>query len=100
MPYISKNLQEKVDPQIDKLFELFAFHGMNLGEGQEPKINYGLLEYIVFRFIQKIAILPEYQKFEFLNGLVGVLETTKLEFIRRILGPKEDLKLIENWKDE
>ena len=52
---------------------------------KEKTIDYGALEYCIFRLVQKLS--ETNRCFTVLNSLVGVLETTKAEIIRRILGP-------------
>lgn len=91
MPYISRYKQELLDELIDKLFT-------KLCNESSKEIDYGAVEYCIFRLLQKLAELN--MRFTNLNSLVGVLETTKAEVIRRLLGPYEDLKLIQNWKED
>jgi hypothetical protein len=90
MPYISKYHQSLLDPHIDKIHGLVA--------PDSDKIDYGALEYTIFRLVQLVA--NDKMKFANLNALVGTLETTKAEVLRRLLGPYEDLKLISSWKEK
>lgn len=88
MPYIKKEAQQLYDEQIEKLAATLS----------TPNIDYGHVEYVIFRIVQRLA--ESNMKFTNLNALIGVLETSKLEIVRRILGPKEDLSLIGNWAED
>lgn len=88
MPYIKREAQLKLDPEIDALLKKLCT--------TEHDYIAGEVEYCIFRLIQELS--REDMCFTTLNELIGVLETTKLEVTRRLLGPLEDLKLIEQWK--
>ena len=79
MPYIKKELREKLDDDIDVLISKI----MTIPPNEQD----GVVNYTVFRML-----LGLYEP----NRAMGVLESVKQEFYRRKIGPYEDQAILRN----
>ena len=84
MPYISKDLRDKLDKDVESLIDKL---------NSEPEdVQDGELNYVVSRLLHGIYPL----RYRHINRAVGVLECAKLEFYRKIAGPYEETAIEKN----
>jgi len=88
MPYITKDVREKLDGEISNLIS--SFNSIEDFEKQRS----GILNYIVTRLL--IASFKGELKYSKINDVIGALECCKMELYRRIAGKYEDGKIISN----
>lgn len=84
MPYISKDLREKLDKDVDNLIGRLTSEPEDVQDGE--------LNYVVSRLLHGVYPL----RYRHINRAVGVLECAKLEFYRKIAGPYEDMAIEKN----
>jgi len=84
MPYITRDLREKLDPQIETI--IWVIKHLNVSDYA------GVLNYVITRIIGHFT----FKSYSSINRAIGVLECAKLELYRRLAAPHEDQKMKEN----
>ena len=84
MPYIKKELRNKIDDKIDELKNLISQCG--------KENRAGVLNYSISKLVSNLYGL----RYSEINEAMGMLECTKQEYYRRVAAPYEDEKIIEN----
>ena len=78
MPYIEKELREKLKPTINTLSEQINTVG---------SLNYAITE-MCLRFLKRSVV-----SYASLNEIIGVLDCAKAEFYRRVVAVYENVKI-------
>lgn len=91
MPYIVKDMREKVEPAIKCLIEMADF--------TDDEIE-GVMNYVITTLLNKAMKREAKWRYKWINRVVGVLECAKLEFYRRIAAEREDNAIASNGEIE
>jgi len=91
MPYISRELRERLDGAIETLLARMGEEGLGGSAGLTAG-GPGVVNYVITRIVAG-ACLRGGTNYAKINEAVGVLECAKLEFYRRLAGPYEDKKI-------
>lgn len=84
MPYIKKDLRDKLDIKLMDLAKTLESCGI---ENRAGVLNYSISVLLRELFSKKYSEI---------NEAVGMLDCTKMEFYRRFAAPYEDAKIKEN----
>jgi hypothetical protein len=84
MPYINKDLRDKVDTKLMDLAKAIRECGIDN--------RAGVLNYSISVLLGQLYS----KKYSEINEAVGMLDCSKLEFYRRFAAPYEDTKIKEN----
>jgi hypothetical protein len=94
VPYITKELREKLDGAIEDLLARMTADGVR---------SAGVANYVITRIVAGACAFasagpaaPSATSYAKINEAVGVLECAKLELYRRLAGPYEDGKIAQN----
>lgn len=85
MPYISQDLRNVIDPEIQQLLDKITRLPL---EKQD-----GALNYAVTKLLKGIYADGNYYTY---NRSLGVLSAINAEWYRRVVAPYEDIKILEN----
>ena len=89
MPYIKKDIRDKLEKNINELSINLSSYGSDDIEGI---LNYIITE-IICRNVKISAIPEEGWRYRIINRAIGILECVKLEFYRRIATPYENIAI-------
>ena len=93
MPYIKRELREKVEPE----FKIFK-EKINKIIKTDPTIRAGLMNYLFTSMLDNCYGPLENARYNDYNEIMGMLECCKMEFYRKAIIPYENWKERENGK--
>lgn len=89
MPYIKKELREKLEPLTSALAEKLD----ELALSPDGDVDPGLLNFVITDTLVKVRHKIDYRN---LNAVLGALSGAHSEYYRRRVAPYEDKKIIAN----
>ncbi len=86
MPYIDKELRDKLDDAIEKLSATMFIYA-------NESTRAGMLNYTISKLLRQVYRKPNYRQY---NEIMGLLTCVQQEYYRRLVGPYEDSKMEAN----
>ena len=93
MPYIKKELREKVNPEIIELAKKII--DVTIEADDQNRLLPGIMNYSISQLIEYVYPVNDCGYKEF-NEVIGFIESLKMEYYRKMASPYEDIKERKN----